>query len=225
MKQFAEVYGGEIVNINRAVASKAILLDDDEVLQEFQCKKIIGLPSGVWSSGKSEWTGKCIVSLIKNKKYGRLRFHFSIAEASVKFDAKETFASRVYGYAVAALSDSATSAIIKNNLDVSYKQVSAFSGGDCSIPIPVPTDDIHTFGSCYAYRKANKELSVIGKGHQSALGGTAKVGKKDGKCYVFACAEQIRKNPAFCSCKPEEEKPSSAKVESSSEIKYEVSDR
>ena len=224
MKQFSEVYGGEIVNINRAIASKAILLDDDEILHEFQCKKIIGLPSGVWSSGKSEWTGKCVVSLIKNKRHGRLRFHFSIAEASIKFDAKETFVSRVFGFALAAFSDSTTAATVKNNLDVSYKQVSAFTGGDCSIPIPLPTEDIHTFGSCYAYRKANKELSVIGKGHHSAFAGSAKVGKKSGKCYIFACAEQIRKNPSFCSCQPVVEKPSSANILTSSEIKYEVTD-
>jgi len=116
LKQFSEVYGGEVVNINRAVASKAILLDDDEVLHEFQCKKIIGLPAGVWSNGKSEWTGKCVVSLIKNKKYNRLRFHFSIAEASIKFDAQETFVSKVFGFALAALKDSTAAATVKNSL-------------------------------------------------------------------------------------------------------------
>lgn len=172
-----------------------------------------------------------------------MRFHFSVAEASVKFEAKETYYSKVFGEAFASLtgaSDAKSS--VDNDLSVSYQQVSAFSGGDCSIPIPAPMDGTHTFGSCYAYRKASKKLTVTGKGYQTAYAGSLKTGVQCGcdNCYILACAEQIRKNPdcnlffeivlrllclkpCFPCCKPEDET-SEAKVDITSAINYEVSD-
>lgn len=201
----------------------------------FDCKKVIGLPSGIWSNGKSEWSGKCVVSLIKNNKFNRLRFHFSVAEASVTFQGYESFFAKIYGFAKSTLENSVTTARAASKLDVNYKQVSNFTGGDCSIPIPEPTNEVHTFGSCFAYRKANKELSVVGKG--SKIDGALSLGSSclmdlltcHCNCYFFACAEHVRKNPAYFTCFQldcckDPTQPSTAKIDQSTEIKFEASD-
>ena len=130
--------------VEKATSRAAILLEGDEIVVSLRASSIEGLParylghsdSRAYVKLSSGEDGLVLLSLIRNKKNNRLRFHFTLAKARMQFSASENYFSRFFAsvsMCCGCLRDGGTSS--HSSASLTYSQSMELLTTDLAVPL------------------------------------------------------------------------------------------
>lgn len=207
IQYFAEI-GPKLPNIDQAIESGVIMLDDDVVIFTCKCKDIEGLPSGegfsvnpmrMLSSAKnaasapgSSKPGAINLSLLHNTSKNTLRFHVTVANAHMHLTARERYLEKIMATAVSMFGKVQTeaSAMIGNST-YKYSTNSHFYCKDYNIPIKS-----QSFRNCIVYRESNVNYSLTSSMSRAGILDCSYALAILGKCINCqpCCVDEVRAN-------------------------------